>query len=96
MPKVLAEFLPIYRNMGALGWSQDETDRMDLAVCASFLGRGPEGDGTDYPPVIRGSRSMVLPKDTESDQAATDHVTSVQGEDRRAAYARARTSQPDQ
>lgn len=67
---------------------------MDVATAASFLGRGPDPDDS-YVLVIRGERSLVLPSDTDDkpSKSAESHVMSVQGDDRRAAYAAARQPQ---
>lgn len=62
----------MYRSLGALGWEPSEVDAMDVWVAASFLGLAPPGDERTYDPVIRGDRSLVLPKD--KDDGTPQHV----------------------
>lgn len=78
--------------MGEVGFAQHEVDEMDAWLVASFLGHGPEGDPMRYRPVFRGSRQIEHRKDGPGvdDRAALEHVTSVSGEDRRAAFERLR------
>ncbi len=49
-------------QMGALGWSTSEVDVMEPWQVARFLG----DDGFD--PVIRGSRGLVIPSDSDDDE----------------------------
>lgn len=91
LPKPLDLFDPVFRAMGMLGWSAGEVMVMDVWMVASWLGLGH--DGAKHDPVIRGQRGLVLPKDAgdpQADpQAAADHVNSLSGDDRRAAYRQA-------
>ena len=79
----------MYRSLGALGWEPSEVDAMDVWVAASFLGLAPPDDDRTFDPVIRGDRSLVLPKDKDDGtpqrvvEAAEDHVLSVAPEERR-------------
>lgn len=93
MPFPLDRYDSLLRAMGALGWSYQETLGTDVAIVASWLGHGVQGESWDYDPVIRGSRSLHLPKtdtDTPDAQNAQEHVQSVQGDARREAYRKAR------
>ena len=56
---VLASFEPVYAGMGQLGWSPTEVDSMDVWLVARFLGND------DHDPVIRGSRGLRAPSDSE-------------------------------